>query len=423
MGSVKDLITSGPGAELYVPPSATMFGRGAWAVKGTYSVKDLKHLIPPDEIPNKAEELTMNTGHFFEWLAKTHPEIPTCYLGVLDNNDKITNVQTLLDRGETTNRIVMKLAHVPETFSGGDLDSYRAALQSGELQCGVADVESIFRKGFPLGSSTFKRIFRAVRREEQYNTLATYDETASALDEIRAEVISRGLGSFPKLEEILQESGLGTTIPNPGFVLKDMTYDSTTKFESTGDREITKTEERKLSGLSDEGHDLWTGEMFPALARAQIKYSNQHNLSNMDGKGECVAYRGMPIVTDFANTPDENRLMIVIQRNGAYWAIPSNKEIQRAVFTQAGVDVAIAEAKGNAKDTGNPDTWKDYFPDALKSHGINLEEVSDHSRNLMAYAIAEVGNRILGQRVFDAKPLDDWVGDFMPYASKIERQE
>lgn len=424
MGSVKGLILKGPGSEYYIEPSEMNFGRGAWGVEGTYSVRDLKKLIPLSKIKNKAEELTMNAAHFFEWLANIFPKIPTCYLGVLDNDNKLTDVSTLLDRGETTNRIVMKLAHVPETFRGGvNLDVYRKALQSGELQCGVADVESIFRKGFPLGSSTFKRIFKSVDQESKYNTLATYDETVRALDNIRNEVNNRGLDKFPILRKVLRDSGLENIIPNPGFVLKNIVYDSTTKFEGAGDREIGKEEERKLSGLDDEGYALWTQEMFPTLAKAQIEYCDERDILNIDGKCECVAYKRKPIVTDFACTVDENRLMIINNYQDAQWAIPSNKEIQRAIFTKEGVDVAIADAKDEASKAGDGDAWKSYFPAALKSHNIDLRSVSEYSCKLMEYAIAEVGNRVLGKRVFDTVPLDKWVGDFMPYASKIERQE
>lgn len=420
MGSVKDLILEGPGSELYKRPRAEEFGQGAWNVKGTYSVRDLKHLIPESDIPNKAAALTMITADFFEWLAGAHPDIPTCYVGVLDKDNKVVDVQTLLQRGETTHRIVMKLAHVPETFCGGSLNVYRISLQTGELQCGVADVESIFRKGFPLGSSRFKDIFGAVGRKAQYQTLAKYVETATALDEIRAEVQAKGISAFPKLEKILQESGLGTTIPHPGFILDKMTYDSTTKFEESGDRVIGKDEEQRLSGLDSEGYRIWTTEMFPRLALAQIEYCQRRDVLNMDGKMECVTYRKKPVLTDFACTPDENRLMIVTNVDGVKWAIPSNKEIQRAVFTQAGVDVAIAEVKEKAKAAGDESTWKNYVPQALHDHNIDLNAVSDYSCDLMAYAIAEVGNRLLGRIVFDAKPLDSWFGEFLPYASKVE---
>jgi len=426
MGSVKDLIRDDSKAgKLYTPPSVADFGLGAWRVSGRFSVGDLKEQIPECDIANKAEALTMMTAKFFEWLANTHPEIPTCYMGLLDKDGERVDVETLIQRGDTSNIIVMKLAHVPESYCGGDLYVYRKAIASGELLCGVADVESIFRCGFPLGSSTFEKITEAVGMKDEYEKAATYDETVALLDRIRAARAAARAngGTNKKLEGILKRYGLGDTIPNPGFVLKEPVYDSTTKFESAGDRVIVEEEEEIYSGLDKLGYETWTRVMFPRLAQAQVEFCSERNLANMDGKGECVAYRRRPVVTDFACTVDENRLMIVTNVDDIEWAIPSNKEIQRAIFRQAGVYAAISEAKKRAKQDGDVDKWKGYIPQVTQERGIDLIAVTEHSCNLMAYAVAEVGNRILGQRVFDAKPLDLWVREFLPYASKIERQE
>ena len=178
MGSVKDsIMDDSPAGRLYIPVTTTDFGELAWRVKGTFSVGDLKEQIPDSTIPNKAEALTMTVATFFEYLANRHPDIPTCYLGLVGNDGKLATARDLFDKGETTNIFVTRLAHVPESYSDGDLTVYRQALASGELQCGVADVESIFRKGYPLGSSTFQKIFGAVGMEREYLMLATYDES------------------------------------------------------------------------------------------------------------------------------------------------------------------------------------------------------------------------------------------------------
>lgn len=422
MGSVKDLIRDDSLAgRLYVPPTATDFGMGVWRVSGRFSVGDLKSLIPEVDIKDKAEALTMSTAAFFEWFANDTPDVPTCYLGVLDKDGKVTDTATLLDRGEKTNMLVMKLAHVPDSFSGGDLKAYRKALQTGELQCGVADIESIFRHGFPLGSSTFEKIFEAAHSKDRYETLATYNDTVRALDGIRR--VTRGaagMGVFPKLVELLKKSGL-KDIPNPGHVLKDIVYDTTTKFEAGGDRRLdNERETQELSGLDEEGYQQWKNEMFPELARAQIAFCEERGILNIDGKAECVAYHRTPVVTDFACTVDENRLMIITNILGVDWAIPSNKEIQRAYFRQTGVYAAISEAKSLAQTKGDVSKWRDYMPQILKDKRIDLREVSEHSCSLMANAIGEVANRTLGRRVFDATPLGDWVPGFLQYASKIE---
>ena len=435
MGSVKKLLKTGLGASLFVPPTPTEFGRGAWEVGGTFSVGDLKEMIPPVTIKDKAQALTMQTGAFFESLAQTNPEIPTCYLGVLDRDGKLTTIRDLVDRGDTTNLIVMKLAHVPETFCDGDLRKYRDAISSEQLQCGVADVESIFRKGFPLGSSTFEKIFKEMygkeKGQEIYEKLATYPETVEALEQIKDHITASGISTG--LEKLLRKSHLDK-IPNPGYVLNDIVYNSTSKFEIAGDRDLSPDEERKFSGLDDEGYKTWTQEMFPKLARAQVNFCANRGVLNIDGKDECVAYRRKPIVTDFACTVDENRLMLILTEDAAIadaqkllavkeeWAIPSNKEIQRAIFRQAGVYAAINEAKKNATDDGRGDWWRDYMPAVLKHRNIDLQAVTEHSCNLMASAIGEVTNRLLGKKVFDAPPISSWAKDFLPYASKVEYQ-
>lgn len=429
MGSVKFLIRDDtPAGKLYVPPTAKEFGRGAWWVTGNYSVKDLKEETGESEIENKPEALAMENGSFMEHLKEIHPDIPNCYLGMLGKGGKITDTKTLLQKGDVSNIVVMQLAHIPETFfeelQGRErLLAYRAALQSGELQCGVADVESIFRAGFPLGSSTFKNMFKACGMGKEYESIATYEQAVAGLDKMRALVAQVGLKSLPNLAEVLQESGLGTTIPNPGFLLKEMTYDSTTKFEKKGDRKITEEEARALSGLDDEGYDQWTQDYFPRIAQAQWDYGQSRGITTIDGKCECVAYRRKPVVTDFAFTVDENRKMIEIDRNGVTWAIPSNKEIARALWTAAGADTAIRQAKEMADKAGHPDEWRGYFKQAAKDCGIDIQAVNEQAVRLMSYAVSEIANRTLGQPVFDVPPLEQWVDEFMPYASKIVRQE
>src|SRR3989338_7651361 len=321
MGSVKDPIIEprkfeeALGSELATKAASyhkaadpNKFGQDVWFVSGGFSVRDLKQLIPPFTIKFKPEELAMTTSYFFEKFFDRFPGINNCYLGMLDKDGNAVDVQTLLDRGETSNLVLMRTAHVPETFCGGDLNRYRRALVSGELQCGVADVESIFRHGFPLGSSTFEKIFKAVRMGKENETLVTFDETVNALDHIRSLVTENGLSNFPDLERRLAEAQLGARIPNPGFVLNDIAYNTTSKFEMSGDRDLTQEEGRRFSGLDDEGYNRWTTEIFPAYSQAQIDFCRERNILNIDGKGECVAYQRKPVITDFGCTIDENRL-------------------------------------------------------------------------------------------------------------------
>jgi len=286
MGSVKDLIVNLRVAgryglperlarramSLHKSPTNTEFGLGVWGVSGRFSVGDLKGWIPPTEIKDKAEALTMTTAAFFEWLANNYTGISTCYKGVLDQDGRVTTVDHLLQKGDKTNLIVMKLAHIPESFCDGDLTRYREALGSGELQCGVADVESIFRNGFPLGSSTFKKMCKAVGFGDRYEQVATYSDTVALLDEVRAEVGRSGVNEG--LQNILTASGL-REIPNPGFVLDNTVFDTTTKFEPSGDREIFEEEARRNSGLDERGYDFWAKTIFPKLAAAQNDFTSE----------------------------------------------------------------------------------------------------------------------------------------------------
>lgn len=425
MGSVKDLITDDSKAgKLYVSPTIDEFGMGAWSVSGRFSVGDLKDKIPPVEIKDKAEALTMMVGNFFEWLANNYSDIPTCYEGLMDADGNVVDTQTLLDRGDTTNIVVMKLAHVPGTYSpdikskSEQLEIYRKAIASGGLQCAVADVESIFRNGFPLGSSTFKKIFGAVGRANEYERIATYDETVAALDNIRNTVQVKGLGFFPDLEKLLKKSGLGETIPNPGHILNNPVYNTTTKFEASGDRDITEVDARIYSGLDEEGYNIWANEMFPKSIEAQIRYCTERGIVDIDGKGEAVTYKRKPVITDFMCTPDENREMIEVVVGKETLLIPTNKEIQRAIFRAAGIYQVIDDAKVKAEAAGDIDTWKDYVDPLCQERNIDIREVTEHSCNLMSYAIAEVANRALGKQIFDSKPIDSWVGEFVPYASR-----
>jgi len=427
MGSVKYLIQDNSKAgKLYHPPQQNEFGLGAWQVTGNFSVKDLKEKIPESVIKYKPEALAMTNAAFFEYIAENQPQIRTCYVGLLDPDGKIVDSQTLLKKGQTSSIVIMKLAHTPKSYSNGNLAQYRKALISGELGCGVADIESIFRKGLPLGSSIFAKIFESVGLRKEYEKLTTYEEVVKGLDKIRATIQQR-TSDFSELEKILEKYKTGKDsemiLPNPGFILKKITYDSTTKFEESGDRDLTKEEEKKLSGLDYEGYEAWTKSIFPKIVEEQIEFTKERKILNVDGKCECVSFRRKPVVTDFACTVDENRLMVAFIHNCSVWAIPSNKEIQRAIFKQAGVDTAISEAKRRAENTGDINQWKNYIPQVTTEMKIDLKAIAEHSCNLMSYAMAEVANRTLDEGLFDVPPLTSWINDFLLYASKIEYQQ
>jgi len=423
MGSVKDLVTpdnaSNPledkAAKGYEPPEPHRYGEGAWRVSGRFSVADLKDLIPPIQIADKGEALAMMTAAYFE-----HAEsqgIDSCYVGMIDQDGLITSVSNLVDKGQKSNLIVMKLANTPKSNKPEEVRQYHKAIADGDITVYVADAESIFRAGFPLGSSSFKRIFKLAGRGEAYENLATYDETVAGLDQIRADIAAKGISAFSGLEDYLKTLTL-TGVPNPGKILAKPILDFTTKFDIGGDQEITEQQAMQRMGLNPDGYQGWKA-LVQESAGDQIAYCNTRGITNIDGKLEGVIYKGTPILTDFACTVDENRLMIEHEKDGTVFLVPTNKEIQRAMFRQAGIYVAADQAKERARQKeGNADNWRGYVFEFTTRD--TLQQVSETSCQMMADAIRLVANQFLGARVFDAKPLEQWVDAFLPYASRKE---
>ncbi len=431
MGSVKDMIIPGGpeivgldtkrrelAEKLYIKTEPHKFGQGAWKVSGRFSVADLKKQIPPVEIDSKNYILTMMTASYFE-----HAEnigLGSCYLGLMDSEGNVVDTTTLLDRGELSDIIVMQLANIPKAGTVEAVKEYHEAIKQGDISVYVADAESIFRGGFPLGSSSFKKMFKYTGRGDIYEKIATYDETVQALDEIRADVAEKGLDSFPDLKGYLEELTLGGTIPNPGAVLESPVLNFTTKFSVGGDEDVTEDEARARMGVDEKGYEIWKGTV-RKCANDQMKYDGERNIKNMDGKVEGVVYDGGKIkLTDFAKTPDENREMILVEKNGIEYLVPTNKEIQRAVFRARGIYQACDDAKAEAqKVEGNTDNWHNY----LLNHTTKetLQSAADDSCAMMADALKVVGNRALGTDIFDARPVDAWVDEFLPYASRVQK--
>ena len=302
MGSVKDLIKfdDSPAGRLFRQPTGNKFGVGAWKVSGRFSVGDLKEFIPLVKIKNKAEALTMTAAAFYEHLADKHPKIPTCYIGVLDKNGKVTDTGTLLQRGELTDIIVMKLAHVPETYckikntkkienTEIDLTEYRNALWHKYI-CGVADIEIIFRKGYPLGSSIFKKIFAAAGKGDEYELLSTYEQVSAGLrliNHFKNSDTEISVADFSKIDSILKLYCL-KNLPLPGLIADKITYEYTTKFEKEGDLPLTFKNAKDRSGFE------WTewlnlnNHLLPDITQCQLNFCEERGIINMDGKYEFL---------------------------------------------------------------------------------------------------------------------------------------
>lgn len=408
MGSVKDPITAG---RLYRPATFDRLGIGAWKVKGTFSVADLKHLIEQIEIRSKGPILAMTAGKYWEEAAKAG--FQSSYLGMLDQDGNITDVETLIDRGDLSDIVVMSLAMTPDylgPLTTESRDEYHRAIASGEITAYIADAECIFRLGFPLGSSTFKRLCTAAGVGDRYETVATYSDTVALLDEVRA---IPGVFEMPEVKKVLEAAGLDR-IPNPGYVMDQPVMNFDTKFCPAGDQPLTFKEAQESVSVDNLRWTAWLAEL-ERNAIHQRDFDARYGIVCVDGKTEAMVVGGCPRFTDFANTIDENRLMVRYTAEGQNWLLPTNKELQRAVFRLLGVYAAKDEA---TRDWG--DDWRDHLISGGYITRQQLDEATAESVRLMEQAVATVGNRLLGHNVFDARPIEEWAGDLLPYASLEE---
>lgn len=403
MGSVKDLVIGeGLGANLYQEPTFDRFGLGVWRVSGRFSVADLKHLIPDVEIPGKAQALAMISGRYWEHAASVG--FPSTYVGMLDANGCITDTQTLLDSGELSNHIVMKLAMTPHLLaSGGEQKRalYQIFINKGKIYVYIADVECIFRLGFPLGSSTFKKIAVAAGVGDEYERVSRLSETIQFLEAIRS---IPGIYDKPEMVKALQAAGL-EEIPVPGFMIPKPVLNFDTKFDTGGDKPYTEEEAQAALGL---GNFNWQGWKHTLAGNAldQRDFCKARGIVCIDGKTEAAVVHGIPIFADFACNPDENRLMI--PSDGIL--LPTNKEVQRAIFRSKGIYAAIDETKKR-----HGDNWREHLHEFIDLGTIS--EAANISVELMQPSIAEIANRLLEQTVFEVPPIVKWAGPFLPYAS------
>lgn len=415
MGSVKGL-QLGPntlGGRHYRPPAPHNLGFGVWQVSGAFSVADLKHLLPRQEIAGKNFGLAMTAGAY--WEAAANAGFRSTYAGMIDADGNITDVATLLGRGEMSDLVAMELACTPETVDGkvtggpdGTLAEYHARITKAQITTYVMDGESIWRGGFPLGSSTFEKIFKAAGMSAGYADLATYDALVEGLDEVRG--IS-GVMDLAEMQQVLAAAGLDC-IPNPGHLLGlgEEVVGFTTKFDPAGDKGLTYSEAMASMHMCTTSFEAWCHTL-RRNARHQREYCLERNVVNFDGKTEAISHRGKPVMADFACTIDENRLMLRYTLPGGQVVyVPANKEIQRAIFRRHGIYTAI----GRARDKYGDD-WSQHFFEFVTQR--RLEEVAAEAVWMMEQAIATICNRLLGVNVFDADPIDNWVTPFLPYAS------
>jgi|TARA_Y100000310_G_C20690285_1_gene821755 hypothetical protein len=419
MPSAKNFITAPehPLGKFYFAPSIDKPGQVVLEAHGGFSALDLKEKIPKGlVIAQKADAIAMTSAYMFEHISNENPKIRHGYVGMIGPDNDLTTCAQLLDRGITSNKILMEMVHNPMSYNEGDWEGYRQDLIDGKLKCGVGDAEYIFRFMLPLGSSVFKGIAKAAGLEAEYAKAATYDETVSVLDQVRENVTA-------DVQDALVKARL-TKVPHPGFMFDEVGFDFTTKYNPAGDMKITKEQAQVYSGMSEEGFSRWHDSMFPEIAKLQYKLGRERDILNGDGKCECAVYDRMPSQTDWQWNVDENRTMILYEQDGILYALPTNKEVQRANMAEMGVTAAKVEAmEASQSRDGTPDNWKNYLDPILESRGIDMKAVGEEGCKLMGMAIAEVANRQLGQRVFEGPSLDTWVDRFIPYSSVVNGQQ
>ncbi len=431
MGSVKDLVTPENAykfTELLTPeqlksavggykaPGLTSTGWGAWHTSGRFSVGDLKDKIGPQEIAHKGPVLATMVGLYEEEGAPQ--QHPSTYLGMLDPKDgEVVSARYLLDKGRMSSVVVMELVNTPKGKTQADLDAYHDAITSGEMTVYLADAESITRRGVPLGSSWFKKVANATGFKSEYETVATYDDTVALLDEIRAKVADVGVEECGRLQSLLDSVGLDE-IPNPGYQF-DAKIDFTTKFGLLGDVEISEDEAVARMAMTPEMYGIWQGMVYDDSER-QNQFAIEHDTINIDGKVECAIVNGVVKFADFRYSPDENRLLVSHVALAPFpgtgpitYMIPTNKEVQRAVFRHHG----IYEAIDKAKDAHGKE-WLSHIFEFVDEKVV--EEATAESIKLMDRAIVTIANRTFGPGVVDGEGIESMIDQFIPYASRVQ---
>ena len=409
MGSVKheDLSWS-----RRVAPRPKTLGLSAWIVGDNFSVGDFKGLIPPVGIAHKPEVLAMSTAAYWEAAAREDGQMSS-YIGMLNHDGDIVDVQTLIDRGELSNRVVMRTAYTPHAIRPKVTTAVRAAyhkrIAMGDITSYIADAECIFRFGFPLGSSVFKNIAKAAGFGDKYELVATYSETVALLDEVRV-VFAGDEEKRAAIMVVLKKAGLNH-VPNPGYMIDYPVLNFDTKFHPAGDMPLTLEEVHRDTHL-DALNFLAMQAMIKRGAMHQRDWCAARNVFDFDGKYELLIVAGFPMFADFTCTVDENRLMIRYQATPAspVFYIPANKEIQRAIFR--------AEGLYAAKECAilvHGDNWLAHMLEFTTEKIIR--DTAEKSVYMMEQAICTIGNMLIGQDIFPAKPIESWVEPFLPYAS------
>ncbi len=355
MGSVKDL-------KIYKKATDSTLGNGDFVFSDRYSVFDWGEM--PDNIPNKGAALCLMAAWNFEQLREERHS--SHYLGVREKGEVIS-VNAI---SSPTNVMNISLSRVIEPiFRDGSFDYSYFTEGKGTLNNFVVPLEFIYRWGVPKGSSLLRT----------FNTL----EKEGRLDEMR---------------DLLSHYGLRTK-PNEGDLFSQSGFDFTTKFEST-DRPVSDGEAYCISGLT-RAQFLQLKELRQAAIALVSQRTQEKGFIDYDGKHEYRLFDGRVHMADVFGTLDENRFMF----NGCM----VSKEFLRQVYrTEQGEWVADVErAKQKARQRGVED-WKSLTT-------LTPQPLDPRLITLVGEMYASACERYTGLLVFNARPLEEVLGNLEPY--------
>lgn len=365
MGSVKDLTTSKPAYE-------NEPGKARFTFSDRYSVFDWGEM--PDHIKNKGRALAVMAAFNFEQLGNAG--IRTHYRGLIDSHDKHVNFSGLKEGDNGSDIMEISTAVVyrptPRMLSLATPEvSYDYSLfekNRGAINNYLLPLEIIFRNGLPEGSSVFKRIEEAKKRE------------SPAERQIAVKDILEGLGLEAE--------------PKPGDMLSKPVMNYTTKLEA-GDRNLSNIEAFEISGLT---HDNFSRIASTALRVNDMisKQAEKTGLVHYDGKVEMLWRNDYPVVCDVVGTFDEDRFGLKGEQ--------VSKEFLRQWYKKSQPDFSVA-----------CDNWKKTGEGWQQRCGIKPIKLDPKLAELVSQMYMAGCNQYVGKEIFDAPDLEKVMGKIRPF--------
>jgi phosphoribosylaminoimidazole-succinocarboxamide synthase len=365
MGSVKDLTILKPAYE-------NKSGVARFTFSDRYSVFDWGEM--PDHIVNKGRALAVMAAFNFEKLQDAG--IRTHYEGLVTPKSKLIRFSDIKEGDNGSDVMEVSTAVVyrptPRVFSNGTTEvKYDYSLYDrnrGALNNYLLPLEIIFRNGLPEGSSVFKRIEEAKRRESP-------SERELAIKDI--------------------VGGLGLkAVPKPGDMLPKPVMNYTTKLES-GDRNLSNIEAFEISGLT---HDYFS-RVAPVALRVNDMISKQAEKTGFvhyDGKVEMLWRNDYPVVCDVAGTFDEDRF--------GFKGEQVSKEFLRQWYKKN--QPGFSEACDNWKKTG--EGWQQRC-------GIKPIKLDPKLAELVSQMYMAGCNQYVEKEIFDAPDLKKVMDKIRPF--------